>query len=175
MGTFDKVGLMANVDFNVGLASKEDVFDIAILEEGKTSVSEMAVSFGEQYLQDHSNNNKLLRFVDIEDDKYGTPCAMWFRHLSIPKVLSSQYDKDCCFYFQMQGKGHYICSNRDYHCILETFMIMKTLREGCEQGVEGLELSTSPSLFGDERNPNTEVTGDQKDGSRAFYEEEQAE
>jgi len=47
-----------------------------------------------------------------------------------------------------------------YHCSLQSLQFLKTVREGCLAGSSGLDLSSSPSLNGPVRRPNTEITGE---------------
>jgi len=43
---------------------------------------------------------KLINYADISEDKFGTPCAMYFRHLTLPEALAD-YNKHCCFAFSV--------------------------------------------------------------------------
>jgi len=40
------------------------------------------------------------------------------------------------------------------------YQVMKTTRKGCLAGSQGNKLSPSPSINGDVRKPNTEITGE---------------
>jgi len=72
----------------------------------------------------------------------------------------------------MEEKETFICMQKKFHCILESLSVMKTLREGCLKGAEGIRLSTGPSLNGGAlKDPNTEVTGEERDGLAEEQEE----
>jgi len=53
---------------------------------------------------------------------------------------------------------------QENHCQLQMYQIMKTTRKGCLAGATGNQLSSSPSINGDVRKPNTEITGEEYAG-----------
>jgi len=86
----------------------------------------------------------VFNYVDVEDDKWKTPCAMWFLHLDVPDTLTANVDEDCCFAFTISGNDNYLCIASKWHCILDARVLMKTIRNGCINGDRGNELSTGP-------------------------------
>jgi len=161
VSAFDLVSSKADMKNDIGLASEYDKFDIILYDSGKDLDSEITVSFSKFALIDNTNNIKLLAYQDIQPDKYGTPCAFWFKHLTLPEPLEL-YNKDCCFVFNLNSNDWWMCMEAKDHCIIKSRTLLKTMRQGCIDAAIGLELSPWDAVHGKEkvRGPHTEVTGD---------------
>lgn len=96
----------------------------------------------------------------MEDDRYKTPCSVWYKHLEVPSQLAGSANPDCCFAFTIAGADQYICMQQENHCQILSYQVMKTLRKGCLAGPDGNQLSSGPSVNGELRKPETEITGE---------------
>lgn len=47
---------------------------------------------------------------------------------------------------------------------MDSYVVMKTIREGCLNAEKGNDLSTAPSINGEARDKDTEVTGEMGPG-----------
>jgi hypothetical protein len=64
----------------------------------------------------------------MEDDRYKTPCAIWYKHLEVPAALKANHNPDCCFSFTIDRNQQFICSEHEHHCMMESYYIFLTTK-----------------------------------------------
>jgi len=63
--SYDRVSLTANVESQIALASSHDTFRVILMDMEQQKPLRLTLRLGQFAVQDATNNNKILNYVDI--------------------------------------------------------------------------------------------------------------
>jgi len=147
----------------IALANSKDKFKIARFDAGADMVRYHEINLGRHYVYDVKSGQKLFRYADLQPDKFGDPCSIWYKKVALPKQLKDVAPMlACCFMFSLSGTTTYICSDEGFHCLYPARVLIHTFKEGCLAGEKGLALDGTDKFVPvpEEKNPNSEVYGE---------------
>ena len=168
---FDMASREANIEKDIPLPSKKEIFDIAYFIANKDSVRNVNVTLGAHSLIDQIQNVKIFKYNEIDSDKFGNECAFWFKNINLPNQLSF-YNQECCFEFKINEIAHFICQKKKENCILDSEKLMKSLKTGCISTNDELELPLQEKSIPNEiiQNSKVEILGEKKkEGEKSFF------
>lgn len=75
-------------------------------------------------------------------DDFNNTCAFHYKDIEVAdQLIAAGINKECCFIFKLEVGETTICNAKPYHCIYDTLVLLKTMKEGCKNaGTDGLEL-----------------------------------
>ena len=157
--SLNNIILNSHIQREIPLARLEDKFHIQYFDPQTKIVEDLNVRFGKYYVFEINSGKTILKYTDLKSDGYGNKCALWSSQLSLPNEMTIS-SRECCFMFNKNDLSYFICSNGNYHCIKKSKVMIKTIKDGCLAGGNGLIMNGNTQLdVPENRNPNTEILG----------------